>query len=514
MIKAVRRLILILFFLFSFPAHTLTAAQAKKLWDRSLKTYAAGDFERSRNLLLYLVKAQPKNALYWFNLGNSYFMLGQFPYAETCFYKVETLRSKLAPAARLYRAKALKERGEAEAATRLLQQLLKSQLPKTLRDEAHRDLVALTSAGESGNGTVTDEVMRLYREGKYRRALRILKQAEIQDDNINMLRAMILIKLDREDRAHDILSRIERVGDEPLKDLARNLLERIRNAYSKPRWVFAELAAGQDSNVYGAHEATAAGTLAAQAGAGGRFMSQGLWYGTGGYSLRHRQVFDHDDLQFLQHEARLNFGREVATDLIALSPFFQHESYDNDPRRFAGGAALRWRTGDAGLEFGADAEWTEERAMDHDYRYLTGSTQNYVIYSSLIHNPFYARAFLRWSRQDTGDQETSTGGLVPYAHRGYGPGFSVLWRMRLDWTVELAAAYQWREYPTPPSSGPKRKDKEWSLSARLTKTFTPQWAVYSALGSRENNSTLNDSAVSNENYSQFQILAGVIWDAI
>lgn len=497
----------LLFLTCSASAEPLPAADAKKLWDQSLKLYTAGDFERSRNLLLYLVKAKPANALYWFNLGNSYFMLEQFRYAETCFKKVESLGSHLAPAAALYRSKALSALGDKEAAKILLQQLLQSKkLTKSLAQDANRDLLVLNSSAPVEDG-VAGEAFRLYREGRFRRALRVIEKSKVQDDNLKMLKAMILIKLDREDSAHEILSRLD-------GDLARSLIERIRNTYSKPKWVFIETAAGHDSNVYGANDATAAGVWSVQAGGGGRFISKGLWYGSGGYSGRYREVLSYSDLRMVQHEGRLNFGREVAGDLVALSPYILHETLGGNARRFVSGTTARARTTWKGVEFGFEGEWTAQRSLDRDESYLTGSGQNYSLYTGWVHNPVYLRANIMLGRLDVGDQDLGSGALLPYAHHSRGGGGTVLWRVRTDWAVEFSAAYTLRIYPTPPSSGPKREDREWSWTTRVTKTFSPELSLYSSLTSTDNESTLNSTAVSNESYSQLQIMAGVIWDAI
>jgi len=507
----VKILTLILILTFGPGARALTAAESQNLWQRSLRFYQQQDFEKSRNTLLLLVKADPKNALYWFNLGNSYFMLQQYNYAETCFYRVEVLRSPLAPAARLYRAKSLTARGEKEQAHRMLQGLAAAPTtPKAIREEAAKDLIAL---GESG-GTAS-EVLKLYQAGKFRRAMRVLKEAEIQDDNLRLLKAMLLIKLNREDAAQEILAKLQNSGTEGVREMARHLYDRIRNTYSKPKWLFVETSGGYDSNVQGASTGESGSALATLFGAGGRFFNEGLWYATAGYAGRWREYPGHSEVSGLAHEVRANAGREVSTDLILLSPYYTHESWDGAARRSMTGATLRVRKGNEALEYGVEADVHADSALSGEQEYLEGSGQNYQLYAGLISFPFYVRGTLRWERNDSGDQTFSNGDVIPSAYRSYGFGFTLLLRLRKDWAAETSASYVTRYYPTLASPGnERREDDAYSLSLRATKIFTPKFSAYASLSYGKNSSTLDASSVSNENYSQTQALAGVIWDAL
>src|SRR3954468_11796192 len=72
--------------------------KAVALSDR--KNYAA-----ARAVLQKLIRARPKEGLYWFNLGGAQYNLGDYRAAQSAFETVVRLRSPLSPAALLCLAK-------------------------------------------------------------------------------------------------------------------------------------------------------------------------------------------------------------------------------------------------------------------------------------------------------------------------------------------------------------------------------------------------------------------------
>lgn len=489
-------------------------SQLDALFKQSVEDYQKKDYERSRKALRRLLRERPKQALYWFNLGNANFMLNDFESAGRCFARVESLRSPLAPAAKLYRAKALAAQGEVIKSRQILQSLLKQEnVPPSIRDEAMRDL--LSASNNERLDAQEAEALDLYRQGKYRRAFRILRKKRGLNEDGQLLKALILIKLDREDEAHRLLKKIERAGfSGRIQVLAGSLLDRIRDTYSKPKWLFVEAAAGFDSNKYSAPDAESGTDILTEFGAGGRMWAENLWHFSGGYIGRWRETAGEDSLRVFAHELQISFGREVGTDLVLLTPFVQHETWGGDPAFAGAGARLRVRTGNENLEFGLDSELARHSALSDDLSYLSGNVAQGRFYAGTIFYPVYGQAFVDVERQAIGDQRYSSGEVLPMAYHGWGPGLRVLWRPVERWAAQLTVSHKLRDYENASQpGGKKRKDGETELNARLTRIFSQQLSAYVTASYIRHDSNLGDGDVSDESFKQTQILAGALWDA-
>lgn len=491
-----------------FVLCTLPSRAANDLW---LKHYSAGEFERARELLLNMVRAEPRNALFWFNLGNTYLMLRQHTYAETSYLRVEKLKSPLAPAARLYRAKALAARQEFNQAKTLLNSVIAGvNTTSAIREEARRDLIALNSTDDTASAALTQ-----YRNGNYAAALELIQQASALDDNLRLLKAMVLIKLEREEAAAELLQPLKTSNLTHVRGLARNLVRNLESAYSKAKWLFLEGAGGWSSNVDQNADGDSGTALNLLAGGGGRLWSKRFWYLSGGYSGRFEEIPGRSDLQSLGHELRLNAGREVKSSLILLSPHYNHDSWDNDPRRSSYGLDLRYRGGSVNFEHGLEVGFTQDQSLHSEQNYLAGTSQSYRIFAGWILFPVYFRIHALYQRQDIGDQIFTDGDVIPAAHRALGGGTTVLWRISPRWALDQSFTYATRDYKTLALPGNEHRRDRWVTgSVRALRIVTPSLSTYLSLSHGRNDSTLNSNSVSNENYTQTQMMAGGIWDAL
>lgn len=492
-------ILLFLTFISPFASAQSSAVREKMLWDKSLIYYQKEDFPRAKGALLNLVRLNPKKSIYWFNLGNAYFMMKDYGRAITAYLKVEALMSPLTPAAKLYRAKALQARGEREAARSVLQKLMsKPGLPPALAEEASKDLMA-----ELTGDTITEEALANYRSGKYARALRLLNRVRAPNENQLLLKALILIKLDRDDRAFEILTELESAPE--MRGLIATLLDRIRDTYSRPYWLFLEGAAGVER-----------GPLAvADLGGGIRMWHDNLWYLNSGYALRTRQTPEHPEERVLVHELRANLGRELGSELLLVSPFFSHETWGDEGARTSFGAIVRTRMGRPALELGMEAELSADSGLTEDYKYLNGSQQRYSLIASRMVAPYFWRIQLSYLRSDIGDQVYNSGDVLPAAFRGWSPEFRFLWRLQSGLVLEASAYFVQRDYPTwsQPNSI-RRKDQQWTVGARVTRIFSNRFSAYLSWAQDRNTSTMDANATDNQNYNRTQVLTGVIWDVL
>lgn len=492
------------FFFFPFPSSAISKIEAQQQFNKSLQLYSSQKYSEGRNILRELVRAYPKNALYWFNLGTQNYMLKDYANADRSFLQVEKLNSPLTPAARVYRAKCAREAGDFLRAKQILQSALRDpRLTAALREEAGKDLLAIQN--KSQMDATANEALNLYREGKYKRALRLLRANKNPSEGHLLLSALILIKLEREDQAHQILKKLQSSApSSDLHALAGILLDRIRDTYSKPKWLFVEGAAGNDSKT----------VLLSDFGGGARFWDQDLWYASAGYLGRWRETISESDLRILIHEVQGNFGYEVGTELFMLSPFVAHETWGSHAARLSSGLRFHFRKGNEQLEYGLDADLAFDRALSSEFAYLQGNVQTLKAYAGRVVYPVYGQAYLNVERQDIGDQRYSNGDVLPMAYLGWGPGLRALWKFRREWAVQGSVMYMMRDYPTKSlPTGKERNDREWTISGRVTHFVSPNLSFYGNVSVINNQSTLGASDVSDESYTRTQILAGAVWDA-
>lgn len=492
------------------------AAPVSPQFQKAIEQFQKKNYAASRDTLAALVRREPNNALYWFNLGTSQFMLREFSRAEKSFARVEALGSKLTPAARLYRGKALLARGDWAAARPLFQQVADdSKVPEGLRDQARHELLA--GGGADAADPQAEEALKLYRRGKFKGALSAIDRRKSNDDYTLMLKALILIKLEREDEAQEILLKVERSAqtNSEIRELTANLIDRSRRDYGRPYWLFLETASGFDSNIRSSSEPSAGVPLLASVGTGLRLRAEDLWQWNLGYSGRLRESTGHPSLRILAHEAQVSYGRALGTDLWMFTLFAQHESWANRPTRLAKGGRMRLRGGHQSWEFGTDVEFSRDEAINNDYDYLSGTTTQARFYAGQVVFPLYGQVFIDFEREAIGDQHLSTGEVIPAASSGWGPGARLLWRIGATWNLDLSVTYFRREFKTTAQPGDKgRRDHEFSYGGRVTNEFGGGLTGYLALASITNRSTLGVDDVVDENYARTQILLGVIWDAL
>jgi tetratricopeptide (TPR) repeat protein len=498
-----------------FISLTGNAAESEQhQFKRAIQLFTKAEYPASRVILAKLVRQHPRKALYWFNLGNACFMLEKYHCAEVTFSKVEELKSPLAPAAQLYRAKALRAGGNSPDARSLLQTLLQNRrLPSGLHDMATDELLSIDNTNADPAAV---EALDLYRARKYNQALKAIDRRQGNPDDVLMLKALILIKLDRDDEANKVLQKVDTAnGDVQLKDLAASLVERMRDKYIRPAWVFAEVAGGLDSNIRKDAAAESGAALFANIGAGKRLASDNLWQWNAAYIGRLHEAPGHPDLRVYSHEAQTSYGRAVGTDLMMLTAFLQHESWDSKPVQLSEGARLRLRTGNPHYEFGGDLELSRQSSLNGDHPYVAGTIASAHLYAGNISVPFYSQVFLDIQRQAIGDQTYSTGEVLPWAYTGLGPGGRVLWKFSRDWAAEVSAGFMMRDYRNPVQpGGKKRKDQELDFGARLTRIFNPAWSGYLSLSQSANSSTLGPSDTFDLNYQRTLVLVGAVWDAL
>lgn len=499
----------LLFFLFCFSA---SASSPQTLFQHSVRLYQKQNYKAAEKILTKLVSKYPKKALYWFNLGNVQYMMKDFSGAEFCFGKVESLGSPLAPAATYYRSKAIHEMGQTERAKALLISLLKSTtLPPGLRKAAISDLTDFQMDGSDNDQH--QKILELYRAGKYRAALIAMRGTN--DPELLSLKALILIKLNREELAYNYIKQLQsRGGGEAIDEVTDTLLERVREAYSKPKWLYLEMSGGHDSNLSRSLAPSPGPKIMVDLGAGGRIWSNDELYMVNmGYIGQLKEALQNKDFRALSNELFIGVGRELGPELFMLTPFVKTEAWADKTIYQSSGSRLIIRSGSDGSEYGLSANVSWDNAVSQGYDYLEGTSLQTKLFWGSISYPYHAQAYVYFEKQAVGDREVLSGETIPMSYSGYGLGTRVVARMKWHWMLEGIVAYIGRNYQGKTSvSNQSRQDKNLNVALTLSRRFHKNLFLYTTMTADTNQSTLNLKDDTDQNYKAWQWFIGGVWE--
>lgn len=465
-----------------------SASATAPAFKRSIELFGKKRFSESRAILSMLVKAEPRRAVYWFNLGNSFYMLRKYREAATCFDNVIKLRSPLAPAAQLYRAKALRENGDVAQARSLLENLdARDDLPAGIRKEvqSEQSLIALASADDERK----TEALSLYRSGRFDEALAAANQVEGSNEDIEAFRRLV----------DESKARLRGEGDE-----RRNL------------WLFGDVSAGYHSNVYFDPDGAtplAAGVMRTAFGVGGRLWRRGPWSVITNYGFDWEETAGAGDLKLVTHQIGLSAARETQTYVMQAGPFMKFDSWGGVAAVQKTGVRTRARRTWSAYEVGSDVELSTMTAQSSARAYLDGSATEARVYFGLVRAPVFSQVYVDYERQQIGDQTYSDGGVLPSAFQGWGGGTRLIWKQTEYWIWGSQLAMKTRNYFTRSRpNGTERSDLESSVSMRVTRVLGPSLSAYLHVGYSKNSSTLGASDVKNENYQVQRAFAGFLWE--
>ncbi|WP_413288102.1 tetratricopeptide repeat protein [Bdellovibrio sp. HCB337] len=500
---------LLLFLIFglivSQSAFAVSANADASLFKRSLEIYNQNNFSGSSRILIQLIKKNPSNGLYWFNLGNCYFMAKSYENATTAFGKVVSLNSPLAPAAKLYQSKALDKLGRRGDAKVLLEQVLQGNPPTGIQQEAKKDLEAMTLASyQHANYAETEQSLR--------------KMGPNLSAEGRLLLGMSLAKQNKKSQAAGILkglvSRSALSGEN--EAMARSLLENLREE-ENPYWLLMDFSYGSASNVY--MDGRSASPLAsplmrAQFEAGYHFNKNRRWSEKIAYAYGNENPTEATELGTQLHTVAASLLYQSSSWDATMTPYFQNEIWDKSTVSQKSGLATEVVYGFKNSDStGAEVRFERQQAKTTTYEYLTGS--------SYWLRPYYETGFKYFSAQlqwlmgvdGTQDINYSDGSRLPLTQSYQGPGIRMQWypSERTVLGVYLSRLERVFKNVSLPN-GTTRKDIETSASLRFAYSFSAQWRAYALMEYVSNVSSLEASDVRDKNYNATTTSVGVSWD--
>lgn len=513
---SVVRQLLILLLIFTFCAQAADDA-GRADFQASLQFYKLKNYSKSLAIQKELVKKYPRNALYWFNLGTSAYMLDDFSRAEKAFRTVENLESPLAPASKLYRAKteiALKRKQNAK---KLLQELVSSaKTPSSVRTIAEEELSFLTPRPNE----IKNAIMKLYQSERYEEAFQLLEKVQNPDLDMKILRGMLLVKLDRPAEAQEYLANIQDTADADRVSILQNLIDQTKREHRsrKPYWAYVEGVVGFNTNSY--YDSPDDGSLGARFmknnwGAGGRLVNRGSWALLSGYSGSWEEVEKAGNLKVVSHQIQFNATYDTPIDFLQASPYYQYDEWAGEAGRKRGGMRLKYRRLWSTSAAGTELDFALVRGQNAPYSYLSGKNFSARLYWAMDTKRIYAQFYFDYERSWTGDYVYSDKSVLPIAFEGRGPGVRILYRQTGDWLFSFQGNVQHRTYSTLTApDNRERIDNEITLSFRETRVWTPKFSGYIGLTYLKNISSLDSGDVRDENYDATMLTAGVQWEIL
>lgn len=487
-----------------------------------LQLYMAGDFDGCSKTFLKLVKTQPPRTVYWFNLGNCFFMAGRYSLANKAYTRAVTLGGELLPAVQLYQAKALAKLGQTAQAEALLREVIQSNPPAGILAEARNDLQQL---GPLGNGEAGAEVvaLQLYKNGQYREAellLRKMGAGKLSGDS-KLLLAFSLLRQEKKNAATLVFKMALRdpelhpEGRRTVLEILRQLREDEKKQASAS--LYADLSYGTTNNVF--LEGRSIRPISSQLlriGLGGSygFEWNPTWSQRIGYSFDYEAPQSAPELRTQSHMLQIPVILESSPLQISLIPYVQEQIWNQSSvsRKWAGLLQNTYRN--SKFEAGLDLEYFSQQALSSQYSYLGSSSYSARVYYSFRSGGFSAQIYWLLGQDGLQDITYGDGAVLPLRNQYQGPGARVNWQLARTWLLHFNMFMLNRNYSTAALPGEKlRRDQEIGASAKFSYLTSSQWKAYVLAEYNPNSSTLGAGDVRDKNYTNSSILVGLAWEA-
>lgn len=482
-------------------------------FQEALRLFGRGEYAASAARLEDLVNREPGRSLYWFNLGNARFMEGDDLRAETAYREVIRLGSPLGVPATVYLAKSLRRQGKRDDAAVALRSLDPDSLPDGLRDELNRERETLRD-------DFLAEALTLYRRNDFRGSIRVADAALTLGPLVKaeMLRGLAFLRWGRPSSSADAFRRALEIPARDEADLrlqreARRFLLEIEEGRwpeQVPLWLFTEVGAGYDTNVYGDSEndgTTGRPLLRFDVGFGyQRPVGTNLWL-QASYLLGLNEVLGESEARFLDNALALLLAWDDRTWRVEVQGGLHYEMIGTDPFLWVPGAAvgLFRYLGSGRLGFGY--RFDRNAAASTTYDYMNGNVHSANLHWRWVGRAGSLRLFAYGEISDTGDLALTTGTL-PLAHAGVGPGFDFRWRFADDWKLEGFTNFLFLDY------GGDRDDRQWNGALRLSFSLVPSLDLFASTAATVNDSTLGTADIDDKNFSQVVCLGGLSWNVL
>jgi hypothetical protein len=474
----------------------------------------AEKYQRAEKLLRRILKKEPKNGLYWFNLGSLYLVLEKHKNASISFRRAAIYSDKMKVPALLFQAKSLNELKRHKAALRVLLKLKKLDLTENIALEVDDEIKIARSQ------RVIRTSMNYYLKREYRRSISQLQRYDnLQEDPTALkLLAFNYIRLKDFDEARRVIKRIRQLAkSKEEKKMTLNFLGQLKDLkteYEQRDNLYLDFSLGYDSNFFTSDENTSKDSFSY------RLSST--------YEKRLREKHDSNISLYVGVDSQSTFS-ELKDDNISgylispsfqfmngkneykIRPFFSHQFSELTSLMTQPGINLSYIKTSFFRYWGLESDHTKNIVIDDNFSYLEGwlhSIRWFRVNQKGIDRIEY---FIKLMFERTRDIEFSDQ-KIPESNDGAGVGVSYQRALGSRWTVEAGGSYEFRKFHEKAlPSMIERKDHTLTGYGKLYFMLSDRSSFYMLAQSALNRSNLDEKTDMDQNYKQFLVFMGVTW---
>ncbi len=487
------------------------------IFTKSIELYQNKKYAESSVLLEQLVKQNPKRSLYWFNLGNTSFMLKNYSLSIKQFEKVVSLNYLFVAAARLNKSKALKMLGLHEQANKELDWILNQSSTGGIYSEAISEKNRLEDISNS-----EIEALKNYQKNEFNSGEMLLKsvdQESLSLDGLTLL-GLSLLKQNKYTESEQIFLNLSKNSflSQEQRHINQELMLRSRkkeaNVY--PYWLSLDLSSGNTSNAYlDGKSLTPVSSPINRSfiGFGYSFNQEQAFFGKIGYTLNYEEPTKATGLKTLSQTVQGSLAYRSSFLETSVSSYVQTQSWNNIiVSRKLGALAQILYTSDS-RESGIDIDLNSLQPSSVDYSYLNGTSYSIKPYFGFWSEQMYLQIFCLFGADGTSDITYSDGSRLPIVNSVFGPGVRLLWKATDKTLALFGVNYLRREYKNIELPGlQKREDQEISGFIKLTYYLFPKFSIYGLGEYTSNSSTLGAAQIMDKNYTLTVISLGFAWE--
>ena len=498
--------ILILLLTFSIGEMNLGQGFAQERSPRlesALKALNQENHDRAGKIFVELVKEEPENALYWFNLANIFYKEGDYQRALPSYNKVISLESPLAPAAVIYRSWTLVFLEEFEKARASLSAVRKKKLPPNLQKEYEKVNI------EAEQGILKPAQVK-YNQGNYKEAYDFLLDnlGEELSPQTYLFKGMIELKLNKENRAQKSFKKALSSENENIRQVASNFLTMKEKIAPHPFILDASFLLGMNSNVFA--EADEDNPLSSLYGRGTLFAQYSILRSTSFevapfYHLSWIDFFEAETAQETSHELGSQFSFNFSSWKFKVSPLIGMTTFEGETALTEAGVISSFHAPFGRNEFILTGGAIFKSGVGN-FSHLSGNDRFFK--TSLVRNFQRVRAeiFARFLSYESDDLILESGD-VPLSFTGKGFGGDIYLLLTPETKLSFFGEILDKDYRFLEG----REDTMIKLRSTLYHDLSKSWQFLLRGSFLDNSSTFDASTAENKNYSRIDIEAGIRW---
>lgn len=482
----------------------------------AMASFEKGDYDRSIKLFLSLAKSDPKNAVYWFNLGNVLFLKGMVDSSNLCYQKVIDLGANLSLPAQLFRLRNERYSARFNQAYAILQSLEKTEneFPQNLRKFFQKEKGELQKA-------IMLETLAQMKAAEYDNALSNVTIAlAIQPDSpAYLLRGTIYLHMNRVKTAKKDFRRAFVLGKN-LQDRAESaklylMLNDTLSETLEGALLRLEGSAGYSSNIFDMgisrqYTAKAISSMFALFSYTLPVNSYQSW----SFSdfLEEEEIFGIPEERTFRNVLQLNWKTAWLGAQLRVTPRFEVNYRNTYFYQLAGGMGLGAERR-MGKSFAGFFFQTQKSLPTHEsYSYLSGATHFLRPYWYCpLRNVSLNLAWI-FQKEMIKDLTFAWGDVLPLSNIATGPQLTLSDTQLEKWDLDFVISYlvKFYDHPVVPT-GEKRKDQQFQWSGSVSYEINRKWSPFFLASYLLNDSTLDETSIVEKRFDRWKIMGGVRW---